>query len=266
MTTRIALFVLTTGSVLLAQDKVNVPLSSPGQPVIIKASVLSGNITVTAGTGNEVTVQTSSTPSRRAERNTPVGMRRIGGGTGDIDIEEDHNTVTIRTSRMGGGGADLVITAPVNTSVQLRATNSDHIDVTGLAGDQEVDMTNGSINLKSISGSVVAHSLNGHVMVDMARVTTGKPMSFTSLNGRIDVTLPSDTRARLRLKTDNGSAYSDFDVKMETDASKPVLENSSAGKGKYKIRMDRSLYGSINGGGPEFLFQTMNGDILIHKK
>jgi hypothetical protein len=30
--------------------------------------------------------------------------------------------------------------------------------------------------------------------------------------------------------------------------------------------MDRSLYGSINGGGPEFLFQTMNGDILIHKK
>ena len=25
-------------------------------------------------------------------------------------------------------------------------------------------------------------------------------------------------------------------------------------------------YGSINGGGPEFLFQTLNGDIVIHKR
>jgi hypothetical protein len=30
--------------------------------------------------------------------------------------------------------------------------------------------------------------------------------------------------------------------------------------------MDRGVYGAINGGGPEYLFQTMNGDILIHKK
>jgi len=111
----------------------------------------------------------------------------------------------------------------------------------------------------------VAHSLNGAVTVVMDRVTAGKPMSFTSLNGKIDVTLPADTKARLRLKTDNGSAYSDFDVKLEPDSSKPVLENSSAGKGRYKIRMDRSLYGSINGGGPEIQFKTVNGNIQIRK-
>ena len=45
-----------------------------------------------------------------------------------------------------------------------------------------------------------------------------------------------------------------------------VVKIAESGKAKYKIKMDRSLYGSINGGGPEFLFQTMNGDILIHKK
>jgi hypothetical protein len=26
------------------------------------------------------------------------------------------------------------------------------------------------------------------------------------------------------------------------------------------------VYGSINGGGPEYRFETMNGSILIHKK
>ena len=264
--TRIIVLTISFACVLAAQDKVTVPLSSPGQPVTLKVNMVSGSITVTAGTGNELSVQTTSPPSRRGDRNgAPAGMRRIGSGTSDVDIEEDHNVVTVRAGRFGTG-ADVMITTPVNTSVQLRSVNSGHIDVTGLNGDLEVNMTNGPITLKNVSGSVVAHSLNGGVTVVMDKITAGKPMSFTSLNGKIDVTLPGDTKARLRLKTDNGSAYSDFEVKMEADTSKPVLENSSSGKGKYKIKMDRSLYGSINGGGPEFLFQTMNGDILIHKK
>ena len=250
--------------ILAAQDKVTVPLSSPGQPVTIKASLISGSITVTAGTGNEVVVQSTST-SGRDRGGAPSGMKRVGGGNADLDVEEDHNVITIRGGRFGGG-ADLVITTPANTSVQLKSINAGHIDVTGLNGDLDVHMTNGPVTLKNVSGSVVAHSLNGSVTVTLDKVTVDKPMSFTSLNGRIEVTLPSDTKARLRLKTDNGTAYSDFDVKMEADAGKPVLENSSSSKGKYKIRMDRSIYGSINGGGPEFLLQTMNGDILIHKK
>ena len=258
------LLTLACVGILAAQDKVTVPLSSPGQPVTIKASLISGSITVTAGTGNEVVVQSTSTSSRD-RGGAPAGMKRLGGGNADLDVEEDHNVITIRGGRFGGG-ANLVITTPANTSVQLKSINAGHIDVTGLNGDLDVHMTNGPVTLKNVSGSVVAHSLNGSVTVTLDKVTVDKPMSFTSLNGSVEVTLPSDTKARLRLKTDNGTAYSDFDVKMEADAGKPVLENSSSSKGKYKIRMDRSIYGSINGGGPEFLLQTMNGDILIHKK
>jgi hypothetical protein len=79
------------------------------------------------------------------------------------------------------------------------------------------------------------------------------------------VTFPSATKARLRVKTMNGPVYTDFDVKMEND-DKPVVEDSRGNGGKYRIRMDRAIFGSINGGGPEYLFQTMNGTILIHKK
>jgi hypothetical protein len=34
----------------------------------------------------------------------------------------------------------------------------------------------------------------------------------------------------------------------------------------YKVRIDRAMYGAINGGGPEMQFVTYNGNILIHKK
>ena len=64
----------------------------------------------------------------------------------------------------------------------------------------------------------------------------------------------------------HGAVYSDFDVKMEPDASKPVVEDSRGQGGKYASVMDHSVVGSINGGGPEYSFQTMNGTILIHKK
>ena len=78
--------------------------------------------------------------------------------------------------------------------------------------------------------------------------------------------MPADTKARLRLKSDNGSIYSDFDVKLEPDSSKPVVEDSRGKDGKYKISVDKAVTGTINGGGPEYTFQTMNGNILIHKK
>lgn len=133
-------------------------------------------------------------------------------------------------------------------------------------GEIEVDNLNGAITLKNVSGSVVAHSLNGPVTASLDKVSADKAMSFTSLNGKIDVTLPGDTKARVRLKTDNGSVFSDFDMKMEPDAAKPVVEDARGQGGKYRIRMDRNIYGSINGGGPEYRFETLNGNILIHKK
>jgi DUF4097 and DUF4098 domain-containing protein YvlB len=138
--------------------------------------------------------------------------------------------------------------------------------VTGVNGDHEIENSNGAIRLTDVSGSVVAHTLNGGVTASLGHITGNKPMSFTSLNGKVDVTLPADTKARLRLKSDNGSIYSDFDVKLEADTNKPVVEDSRGKDGKYKISVDRAVTGTINGGGPEYTFQTMNGNILIHKK
>jgi hypothetical protein len=261
-------------SVAVAQDRVTVPLSSPNQPATVKAHLISGSITLTAGSGSQVVVEYQSDPSgiriggqsRPRTTTPPPGMHRIDIGATGLNVQEDRNIVTIRTSPMGHRGDNLIIQVPVNTSVELRTVTGNHIDVSGINGDIDVEATNGEVTLKDVSGSVVAHTLNGNVTVSLAKISADKPMSFTSLNGKVDVTLPADTKARLRLKTSNGSVFSDFDVKMEPDSNKPVVEDGRGRGGRYRIRMDRSVYGSINGGGPEFLFQTMNGDILIHKK
>ncbi len=263
---RVIALMFACAAMLAAQDKVTVPLSSPGQPATVKARLIMGSITVTAGSGPEIAIESSAGVGRpSAPENPPPGMHRIDAGSRGFTAEEDRNVVTI-----GGGGLtrnmDLAIQVPVNTSVELRTVTGGHIDVTGIDGDIDVENTNGSVTLRNVSGAVVAHTVNGAVTVVLDKVAPDKPMSFTSLNGRVDVTLPADAKARLRLKTTNGAVYSDFDVKMETDNTKPIVEDARGQGGRYRIRMDRGVYGSINGGGPEYTFQTMNGDILIHKK
>jgi hypothetical protein len=264
----IALITLLCAGGAAAQERVTVPISNPSQRVTLRVTNHNGGIRVTAGTGKDVIVSNEDGESRRRERNqrdgAPPGMTRIGGGRSGVDIEEDHNVVTITTGPSGGNG-NVVIETPANTNLQLKTTNQ-AIVVTGINGDHEIENTNGSIQLNNVSGSVVAHTVNGAVVVSLDRITGTKPMSFTSLNGKIDVTMPADTKARLRLKSDNGEIYSDFDVRLEPDASKPVVEDNRGSNGKYRISIDKAVTGTINGGGPEYTFQTMNGNILIHKK
>ena len=199
-----------------AQDTVTVPISNPSQPVTLKVSTLNGSIKVTAGTGRDVIVSTND-GARRRERNprdgAPPGMTRIGGGHFGVDIEEDHNVVTINSGPPGGDGT-LVIETPVNTNLRLRTTNGSAIEVTGVTGDHEIENTTGSFFLFFVFGSEVAHTQNGAVILSLDRITGMLLLSFTSMIGKVDVTMPAATIALLRLKSDNGAIYSDFDVRL----------------------------------------------------
>ena len=90
-------------------------------------------------------------------------------------------------------------------------------------------------------------------------------MSFSSLNGDIDVTLPADLKAKVKLKSDNGAVYSDLDIQVDASSRKPVVQDNSSGHGRFRVQFDRATYGVINGGGPEIQLTTFNGNIYIRK-
>jgi DUF4097 and DUF4098 domain-containing protein YvlB len=97
-------------------------------------------------------------------------------------------------------------------------------------------------------------------------VTPDKAMSFSTMNGEIDVTLPANTKANVKLKTDHGDIFTDFDIKLDATARPPQVEDNRKNGGRYRVQFDRGTNGTINGGGPEIQFTTFNGNILIHKK
>ena len=125
---------------------------------------------------------------------------------------------------------------------------------------------NGPVDDHERSGSVVANSMNGKMTVSLNHVTPNKTMSFSTMNGTIDVTLPADVKANLKMKTDNGDIYTDFDVKLDAVACRRQWKTAARAAAGIVCGWTRRCTGRINGGGPEMQFTTFNGNILIHKK
>src|SRR5271170_6970199 len=210
-------------------DRVSVPFSDPSRPKMLKASVLNGSIVVKGYDGKEAIVEARGEGSRhRRDRERSDGMHRIDIGGSGLSVEESDNVITVGT-RSINENVEINIQVPFDTSLKLHDVNGGEISVDHINGDVEIDVTNGRATATHISGSAIVHALNDKVLVTLDKVTADKPMSFSSLNGDIDVTLPADLKARVKLKSDNGEVFSDFDIKVDASSRRPIVEDSNAG-------------------------------------
>ena len=242
-------------------DRVSVPLSDPSRPALVKASLVNGGITVKGYDGKEVVVEARA--RNRESGRSDSNMKRIIVSSSGLSVEEENNEVRINTDSYMRP-VDLTISVPLHTSLKLSAVNSGDIVVTGVDGELDVNDVNGSVTLNNVSGSAVAHALNGRLLATFTRVNPQKPMAFSSLNGDIDVTFPADLKANLSLKSDRGEILTDFEVQIQAGPVPPTVEDGR-GHGKYRVWVDKTVHGTINGGGSEYQFTNFNGGIYIRK-
>ncbi len=253
----------------LPADRVTVPLRDPSRPCRVKANLMSGGITVKGSDGKDVIVEARLRQRRddneEEKPNKKSGnLKRIEIATTALTVEEEDNVVSVSTGTMHRA-VDLVIQVPAKTSLKVGCMNDGEIRVEKVDGEIEANNLNGGVTLTNVSGVVVAHSLNGEVNVQLERVTPDKPMSFSTLNGDIDVTLPADAKATVKMETQNGSIYSDFEIQLDGKPRQPIVEDGRKGGGKFRVVIEKGRIGSLNGGGPEFQFKTVNGNIHIRK-
>ena len=262
----IAAFVLAIATGLAAQmpDKIAVKFSNPERPGLLQAELVHGSITVKGYDGNEVTVEASNR-SRKVMHppESKRGMIRLNQVTTGLTVTEEDNEISINTgSHMRA--VDLVIQVPRKTSLQVSTVNDGDIHIEGVDGEIEANNVNGEIKIVNVSGTVLSNTTNGDVTVTLNRVTPDKPMSFVSFNGDVDVTLPGTVKADVKLKSERGEIYSDFDIALEERVRTTKEDNRNEG-GRFQLSIESAMYGKINGGGPEFHFSTFNGEIYIRK-
>jgi hypothetical protein len=248
-------------------EEMVVPLSEPGKPVTLEAKLMSGSIKVIGYEGKDVIVQVhlDSTKEEDDDRDDDSkGMRKIGS-TGGLDVraEENENTVRINAGMTNRKLLGLTIKVPQNTErIDVGTINGGDVTGSNVSGKIEISNVNGGITATGISGSVVANTVNGEVIVKFKSVDPKAVMAFSSLNGKIDVTLPADTKANLKLKAERGQMFTDFDIAV--DKTQPKLETKNEDH-FHQIKIDDWISGTINGGGPEITIQSQFSSIYIRK-
>lgn len=244
------------------KEQMVVPLSEPGKPYKLNVELTFGSIRVIGYDGKDVVVDAQLVEGQPKERVTSGGMHRIGGSGGlDISATEKNNVVRIG-SDAPPKAMKLTIKVPKNTSsVKLSTVNDGDIVASDINGDIEVTNVNGAIKLTNVAGTVVANTVNGNVVVTFRSIESA-PMAFTTLNGNVDVTFPASLKANVKLRSERGDIYTDFDV--DADKSEPKA-SKTAKDGLYRINVEDWVSGRINGGGPQLLMKNMNGSIYIRK-
>ena len=253
-------------------QRVTIPLSDPSRPGTVEMDIVMGNITIKGTNRRDILVDAHTgtgfvprPPRRRADDEPPpAGLRRLTQN-GGFSVEEDRNTVSIDVGPPRH--IDFTIEVPLRTNLKIE-TVMGSIVVEGVEGELEVESVNGSVALTNVGGSVVAHTVNGKLTATIARPAPQQPMAFTSMNGSVDVTLPAAVKANLKLRSDQGDVYTDFDLQLRRESSNPNpnpdVDTRRNGRTRV-IDVDNAVYGSVNGGGPDFEMRTFNGNVYVRK-
>lgn len=263
LTASIIAFFIAGTLTAFAQSDLKIPLSNPGQPGVLKLNAnFADDIIVRAHSENEVRIVIDGRSDEDEEANAynHQGLRRISTGGAGLEVRERDNVISIQTSPISDE-VELEIFVPARFSVIMQVTHGD-VYVEGVTGEHEIKATNGDVEMIDVGGACIVNSVNGDIEVAMKEVFPNAPMSFTGLNGDIEISLPADTKFTGKMKTDYGDVFTNFDIQLDRSSNSKEISNND---GTYTVVVNKWITGTVNGGGPEYLFKTLHGDIEIRK-
>lgn len=241
-----------------------VPFSDPNAKGKVKIDLRRGSIDVVGTDRKDVLVKYSSPDNQNNNENdrTKDGLRRISGAAMDLEVSEKNNFIDI-DSDSWSKGVDLKVEVPKNVDLHVETYNDGYIFISNINGEIVADNYNGKITADKISGSLVADTYNGEITASFIKVTPDTPMAFTTYNGDVDLTFPSDFKASMKMKSSRGEIFSGFDFNVKK--TEPVTKSEKK-SGTYKVYLDDWVRADINGGGAEVMIKNYNGDIYLRKK
>ncbi|MEP6947449.1 MAG: DUF4097 family beta strand repeat-containing protein [Acidobacteriota bacterium] len=180
---------------------------------------------------NEVEIRIDSKADSFRVETKYDNWRKDGG-----DRWRDNGKLLVDYQLMVPRGAVLSDISTVNGSVTI----SNFTNVT------KVSAVNGTIKASNLRGTSDLSTVNGEVVADFTTLDVGSKISLDTVNGKVNLMIPSDSNATIKADSLNGNITNDFGL--------PVR------KGKY---VGRDLYGRLGGGDVRIKLESVNGDLKV---
>lgn len=195
-----------------------------------------GTIRITRASGDEARVRASKTGRDSAK------VR--------IEVDESKDRVAVRVvhpkTLRGDTRVDFEIELPAGSELDARTANGD-VAAEGLDGTIAVASTNGTVRFSGTPTRLMASSVNGRVSVDLGGVMAPSA-DLEAVNGRLELTLPTNVDTRVSARTVSGRIATDFDLPEHRRTVGSTVDGT-LGAGKGIVRLN-----------------TVNGPIEIRRK
>ncbi len=216
---------------------------------------INGGIDVAPSSGNAVNVRATKTVRRGSASDVEIKVEQEAGGIvvctlyrrGDgsfpATCREKNNKGNSRKWTESDVRVQYSIQMPALANLAAKTVNG-AVSVRGLQADVEANTVNGDVTVET-TGRASAKTVNGKVEARIGKLD--QDSTFSTVNGRIVVSIGNAVNADVDLATVNGKIETDFPITIQ---------------GKMSAR---KLQGRIGSGGPRLSLSTVNGGIRIEK-
>jgi len=250
----IALFI---GLLFIAEVKAQEYKVSVGPSKRIMVTNLFGEILMEGHGGSELIITVTglkSAPERAEGLRSLYGSRNDNTGIG-LSVIEENNEFKITGASKQAEDARYKFLVPNNVFISLDCSSpfaDEDIVIRDYSGEVEAKILNGGIEFENLTGPAILYAINGDVTGIFSTVNQEYPISITSVNGDVDVSLPNDTKADLKLSSVNGEIFTDMDIEFN-EKDMPRIGG-------------RNVIGKLNGGGVDIHLETINENIYLRQK
>jgi DUF4097 and DUF4098 domain-containing protein YvlB len=225
------------------------PLSANGT---VNVSNVNGSITVEAWDRNEVKLEAIKTAD---SKETLSEMEiQIESKPNSFCVQAEHDSWKNRNNgekwtRNRKMEVQFHLTVPRTAILSGIETVNGSVIVSNFTNQTNVSAVNGQVTATNLRGAANLSTVNGTVVADFDRLEPGSKISLETVNGKVNLTIPSDSSAMVKAESVNGNITNDFGL--------PVR------KGKY---VGRDLYGKLGSGDTNVKLESVNGELAILKK
>ncbi|GAA3999910.1 hypothetical protein GCM10022408_08640 [Hymenobacter fastidiosus] len=158
---------------------------------------------------------------------------------------------------------DITVKVPAAMRVNVSTVNGEMVLVQDVSGPLQARNVNGGVTIKNAREATVARTVNGDVAVSYAAAPT-QAASYHTINGNISVSYPADVSANLYFKSMHGELYTDFPKTVVLPARVTQNQQRDGAGTKYKLSKETAV--RLGQGGPDYRFETINGDVTIKQQ
>ena len=200
---------------------------------------LYGDVRITAWDRDEVLVE--------AIKRSP-DARRLDDAR--IVVDSSAGLLSIHTRYAGSdavhpASVEYRITVPRGASLADVKLINGGLSISGVAGPVKASSVNGNIKAENLEGQADLSTINGQLEADFNRISRQNPISLSSVNGPIRLSIPAGAGASVTARNLSGGIDSEF--------GRP-----------FRATGGHRLQAIVHGGGAQIHLRNVNGGISIH--